>query len=89
MTALELILLELILVPAAGSQFACVHNNETQRHSQRVRAKGVVARRFEGVEGQSQRSLWSAALKRLIRSSMASTHVFFFHCCLECPPNKI
>lgn len=30
MTALELILLELILVPAPGSQFACVHNNETR-----------------------------------------------------------
>lgn len=33
MTALELILLELILVPGPRSQFACVHNNETRAAS--------------------------------------------------------
>ena len=50
MTALELILLELILVPAPGSQFACVHNNETRAALAAVHRAQGLRLSIEGVE---------------------------------------
>ena len=50
MTALELILLELILVSAPGSQFACVHNNETRAALAAVHRAQGLRLSIEGVE---------------------------------------
>lgn len=82
MTALELILLELILVPGLGSQFACVHNNET-RSAARCRApRRVVDAIVEGVEASKAKpttiTMVSGSQMFNTGSSMGRLSLFFF-----------
>ena len=81
MTALELILLELILVPGLGSQFACVHNNET-RSAARCRAPRRVVAIVEGVEASKAKptTITRVSGSKMFNpgSSMGRLSLFFF-----------